>query len=668
MQISLRDILNKIFMNKFYIIIFSFVLIISLVTYYFVAPKKYKSTAKILVKLGYEQTGSLSFLTSQKNIFITRRKQDLKNEAEIFKSDIVITKTAQKLLGKKKNNLKKLSKMKKKILKNLNVKPVFESDTLEISYKDRDPYLAQKTLKILTQNYLDLHLSTFSSIKELNLLETEVNKYKNKYKKLEEELINFMKKNNFYGDKGELLTYLKIKQELYKNLTDAIANYKYYKSKVNRIKSLMKTVKSYILSGITEIRNRSREDIEAKLREAELERKSMLLKYQPDSRFVKDIEEEINLLKKLRDLQPEYVIDRKEKTINTYYNTLKEMLIKYETEMLGAKSKILVYKEEIDKLTKKLNKYLSDLGTYELLNKEVKLNKYMYENFFKYYSQAKLKHFSEKSKIVNVSIIEPPSLALTPVWPELRLLSILGVALLILGNFSIVSLTSFFDTRIRFPYEIEKFYKGKFLVDFPELEKENSNLIQEKLFKKFIKKYQKSLTKLKRYKTFLFTSTNENEGVTTIAKNFVNFLKIYHNKNVAYITLSSANNNPKENKEIFDFEKDKLGIDYYIFNILNISSGDIYYKIIQTTKDKINELKNRYEILVIDCSPLENIIDIVYLTDLIDSTIFIIEAEKVKKEVIDYNLDLANDFGLKNYYFILNKRKFYLPDFIIKYV
>ncbi len=667
MQISLRDILNKIFMNKFYLLIFTIILALSVTIYYFVAPKKFKSTSKILVKLGYEQTGSLSYLTSQKNIFITRRKQDLKNEAEIFKSDIVITKTAKKLLGDEKNNLKKLNKTKKKIVKNLNVKPVFESDTLEISYKAKNPYKAKNTLDILTQNYLDLHLSTFSSGKELKILEAEVNKYKNQFKDLEIELINFMKTKNYYGDKGELLTYLRLRQQLSQDLIDALADYKYHKSKYFRLKKVIGSVKSYILSNITEIKNRSLEDIEAKLREAEIERSTMLTKYKSNSRFITEINEEINLLKKLKSLQPEYVVDRKDKTINNYHNTLKNMLIKSETEMLGSQSKIIVYRNELEKLTEKLGNYLNNMKTYDILNKEVSLNKYMYENFFKYFSQAKLKHFSEKNRIMNISIIEPPSLALIPVWPNLKLLSILGIALLFLGNFSILSLTSFFDTKIRFPYEIEKFYKGKLLVDFPEIQKGDFKKVEENLFKNFIKKYQKSLTKLKNFNSILFTSTHLKEGVSTIAKNFAKFLKLYHNKKVAYITIISDKKDFIKDHSL-DNLKDNSGITFHTFKILNISPGGKYFETIQQIKDKITELKKENDIVIIDCSPIENILDAVYLTDLIDSTVFVVEANKVKKEILDYHTDLAKDFGLKNFYFLLNKRKFYLPEFLIKHV
>ena len=80
MNTTLKDVLEIIFRYSRYVIVFSIIVVSFSLLYSFGAKKIYSSKAQVLIRLGQEQMGSMQFMNNAKNVYVTRREQELKNE------------------------------------------------------------------------------------------------------------------------------------------------------------------------------------------------------------------------------------------------------------------------------------------------------------------------------------------------------------------------------------------------------------------------------------------------------------------------------------------------------------------------------------------------------------------------------------------------------------
>ncbi len=100
MKTTPRDIIELLFKHRLAVIVFSVVVVVFTLGYVKWAKKIYTSQAQILIRLGQEQMGSLQFMNSGKNVYVTRREQELKNEQTIFESQRVLDSAVKEIMDK----------------------------------------------------------------------------------------------------------------------------------------------------------------------------------------------------------------------------------------------------------------------------------------------------------------------------------------------------------------------------------------------------------------------------------------------------------------------------------------------------------------------------------------------------------------------------------------
>jgi len=133
MNTTFKDILDIFFRYLRYVIAFSIIIVGCTLVYVYAGKKVYTSKAQVLIRLGQEQMGSMQFMNNARNVYVTRREQELKNEEMIFLSDKVMTSSAKAILGDDAEDMESLTAVKKYLADKLEVKALFDSDTLSIS-------------------------------------------------------------------------------------------------------------------------------------------------------------------------------------------------------------------------------------------------------------------------------------------------------------------------------------------------------------------------------------------------------------------------------------------------------------------------------------------------------------------------------------------------------
>ena len=88
-------------------------------------------------------------------------------------------------------------------------------------------------------------------------------------------------------------------------------------------------------------------------------------------------------------------------------------------------------------------------------------------------------------------------------------------------------------------------------------------------------------------------------------------------------------------------------------------------------KDKysvLEKLRAEYDYIFCNITPIKDSADLVFLNLYVDRILFFVEADRTKRQVVKYNFDILIQYGFSKISFVLNKRRFYIPKFLYKYV
>ncbi len=708
---TLRDLLNIFFRYIKYLVLFTIAIVLVAGVYVFGSTKMYTSKAKVLIRLGAEQLGSMQFVSDKSNIYLTRREQELKNELEILVSDTVLTATAKKIANditdpdqlarfsgktkkyfdllvryikgflnlekpEKNNQFKQLLNITDFIKSHLNVKVLFESDTLEISFNFPNPYLARKILNVFIEEYINHHIQVFKTAKELSFLKTELAKSKVGYETLLGDFSDFMSKNGIYSNEGQLLLLIENRNRVNQSLIDSRAQYDYQKSKLEILRKIKNSLQPFQQYNVVEVRNRQYNVLQSKLVEAKLEKQNMLNRYGPDSRFIKDIKREIELLENLLSVEPKRVIDTRDRRKTQVYETIESNIIELESEVKGRKAEIASLENHMSDIKAELSTYAGNLTEFNMLKKQVEFSRKAYEKMFDGFLENRIKNLVEDRRITNIVLIEQPSLNLKQSKPRINLVVFMTILLILAGNSAIIVFFSVFDYTVTNPNELEKAIGLPVLGTIP-LQKRSGNISDEdflfKLYKRNTKELQRCFINLTRNnsrdKVFLFSKSQPFEGGTTITTLLSLFFKEYQYKKTAFVDFAAkqllSSHHPDTDDHVPLFSKS-------IFHGITLFSytGQADEKIadLENKFSILEKLKKQYDYVFVNIPAVGDSHEFVFLSRYIDKVVFIVAAESVKTQIVKYNLSILAEYGFNNIVTILNKRKFYIPRFVYKLI
>jgi Mrp family chromosome partitioning ATPase len=186
-----------------------------------------------------------------------------------------------------------------------------------------------------------------------------------------------------------------------------------------------------------------------------------------------------------------------------------------------------------------------------------------------------------------------------------------------------------------------------------------------------------------------FTSCAPSEGVTTVAANFSGALggegerkvllvsaHLQDDKRPSTIKIKGSENDPVSSHGQEETGRRALAVPiwqdfrpYKNVDILQVCptaepSGRV--RGMAKFTESLNQAKGRYDFLVLDCPPLDSPAGYEILTSCADAVILVIEAGKLRREVIQRTILQLEDMGQSILGVVLNKRKYPIPNVIYK--
>lgn len=280
-------------------------------------------------------------------------------------------------------------------------------------------------------------------------------------------------------------------------------------------------------------------------------------------------------------------------------------------------------------------------------SREVDLNERIYESFLE-----RLKETTEAKELQtpNAAVLDPPSMPINAVSPNIGSITFITYVLTFLILYGVVSYYETFRNAISEPSVLER--NGFELINIiPKTPTKKGYHLPINFLEKSSDKFSESIStlsalltsKFRDSKVFMVTSPVSGEGKTTISLNLA--LALSTNSNVLFIEtdfrrpslMKSLNLDYRDGLiELFNGKSDYSNIVFNIYSskldVISAGRPKNFNKNLDQEKFRnfMGLLKTKYDYIIIDTAPVLPVVDTLLISDVVDTTIFVVRSEYTK--------------------------------------
>jgi uncharacterized protein involved in exopolysaccharide biosynthesis len=492
-RVSLRDFLNVIFKRKFQILLFFLVTFSTVAFATLLARPTYQAVAQVLVKIGREniyvpETGSSNPVVS------INREEQINSEIEILKSPSLVKEVVEsvgptviypQLAAQKPGILASMLSAAKDqeaalpvekamltLQKQLDVQGIKKSNIIEVSFKHHDPQMAAFVVNTLARRYLNRHVEVYKTPHSYEFFQQQSELLKKKLTAAEDRLKELKERYNItmLADQQKIL--FQRAQDIRMALNQSRSEKAEVENRIQLLGRQLAELPKTIAQG-EEIDNNPYiiNTLEARLVELQLKEKDLLAKYTEDSRLVKNVREEIGVVKMKLAAQEGKRYGKTRSGVNPTYQNLHEELLRNQADLKALTAKIESQQQQLEAYRKELGDLNKIEVTHDQLQQEVEVDRQNYRLYLTKFEESRISDAMDSEKITSVSLVEPAQVPLKPVSPKVLLNLVLGVFLGALGGLGLAFFLHYLDDGLENVEDVEDALDVPVLFCIPEEQK-----------------------------------------------------------------------------------------------------------------------------------------------------------------------------------------------------
>lgn len=726
-QGSLRDLYYILFRYKWRIMVFFLVVIVVTAVGVVFATDIYNSQAKLLVRLGRENV-TLDPTATTGTIIPVRpsRESEMNTELEILNSqqiaemvvdsigaealiyrehpvagsnDAMMAKIKRPLdiLAKRIRQLKarsdntgssdKRDAAVRMVMDNLQVETQKISNTIYLAYRSQNPELAQEVLTKVIDSYLEKHIDLHQTPGSHQFFTQQSNHLRDKVAQLENDLRNLRNETGITSLDQQQRVILDRISVLERDKTSAEIALAASTATVETLQKALADMPDTVVTEVTEgFPNVAADGMRQRLYELQLQEQDLASKFEPESRQVRDIRQQVAAAEALlsKEKQERTQIST---SLNTTYVSLQSALLSEHASMSSLRAQAEMLKTKLAGAQAELSTLNNVEVKVKALAREIEMQEANYRKYSENLEQARIDDALEIGKISNIGILQAATLPVRPVSSRRMLTLLLGIAVGIFGGIGLAFISEYADHSIKTPKQAEDRLGLSTLASIPYVPTFSISRQAR------VKGYHEALDVLeeqlllgtqgaRKLRVLAITGSHRHEGVSAVAANLATTLARLGQGDVLLVdanlghpsvhetfktrlspglaetlTNGSSNGNAVVPSQVHNLHILSAGTTKR--NLSEILNSDELRKL-------LNSMKKNYRFVVLDLPAISEASWAIRLASLCDGVCLVVEAERSRWEVVDRVREQlvksnANLLGV-----VLNKRKMHIPEWLYR--
>jgi capsular exopolysaccharide synthesis family protein len=742
-EISLKDVCCVFFRHKWKMVSFFFtvVTIVAVVTY--LSADVYYSEAKLLLRLGRESvTLDPTAATGQLVPVSQSRENEINSELEVLKSRELVEKVVdsvgtQKLLEYPDekhpaensgvhtvvNGLKNLlnrfniaeslsdrDKTVLKVMKNLKIEHVKDSEILSIAYKAKSPKLAQEVVSKFVDLHLEKHIAVHRTLGSQQFFAEQANHLQDKLMRSENELRDFKNEvgvSSVSEQQHVVLTRIAtLKQEIDQAEAALATSVATVDALQRAIAGVPETVVTEATTGFPNFRS---DELRKQIYTRQLDELKLLTSFTEESGAVKAIRQEIAAAQALLDKEEP---NRTQVTrgLSKTHEQLQAALLTEQANISSLRAKVDIQRKQLVDVQAEVKRLNDAEAKVAILTREANIQEASYRKYSENLEQARINYAMESERISNISVVQAATLPTNAARSRKLVNLALGFFLGIFGAIVFAIFSEHLDHSIKTPAEAEEMLQLPALASipcarvgraFPIVKLRKQGKPSDKNVGQMPAKLEIPAKIRESYEAFrerLLPHSNgtmdapyvlaiigcqRHQGVSAVAANFAAALS-RHYKN-GHVLLVDANLKYPCVHKVFN-TKLSPGLTDILANGQNsvdtiqsvptqnmdiLSAGTLngdLFKDFDSNRftELLNSMKEHYRFVVVDLPALSEASSAARLASLCDGAVLVIEAERLRREIMQRAKVRLLECDVNLLGVVLNKRRFHIPGWLYR--
>lgn len=531
------------------------------------------------------------------------------------------------------------------------VEPVRLTQLVDLSIESTNPKLAAQAANALAESYIELQQDAKLGInKQANAwLTKRLDELKDKLKISEERLLQYQKENNLIDIKGSTTLVTKELEAITTNLVEARARRLQLESTHEQLR--LSNSRSYTkLSTLPAVlKHPLVQNLRSRETTAELKISELSKRYGHKHPRMIAAKSELETAKNATLIQMRRIAEGIENDYKAALDNEKSL----QSALEDVKAKI----RTVSRFESKMNEFA----------REVEANKQLYTTF---YSRVRETNVTDDLQVASARVIDSAIIPKEPVWPNKKLVAGGAFFVTLIFGFALVILSDMLNSTIRGPEDVEH----KLGVPLIGLAPIISNKVarhrwvfsmadnSDRHFCESLRTIRTSITLAtmdSESKVLMITSSIPAEGKTTMV---INLATAYAQINEKVLLIDADMRRPKVATELNLERKDKglsnaiicpsdihkciqrvdeIGLDV-------LASGQLYSNPLELLSSSnfsylLEQLRTKYDRILIDTAPLQSVSDALYLSTLVDCVLYVVKSEGTPDKFVKSGLERLQD-------------------------